>query len=82
VELAFVGGAARRYSFSIQTSPDGETWQTVHEGQSSGNTEDFERFDFDAPGARYVRIVGHGNTDEQFKEWINLTEVRFYAATE
>lgn len=82
VELAFVDGAARRYTFSIETSSDGETRRAVHRGTSSGKTEDFERFDIDGDDARYVRIVGHGNTNQKFKEWINLTEVRIHVATD
>ncbi|NCP28660.1 MAG: hypothetical protein GW867_01395 [Armatimonadetes bacterium] len=78
IELAFVEGANRRYTFSLETSPDGETWTTAHKGESSGKTEGFERLDLDAPEVRCVRIVGHGNTNEKFKDWINLTEVRLY----
>ena len=80
VELAFFGGDTRRYTFSIETSADGETWRAVHEGTSGGKTDDFERFDIDAADARYVRVVGHGNTNEEFAEWINLTEVRIHVA--
>jgi hypothetical protein len=80
VEWAFVGGDTRCYTFSIETSADGEAWQAVHQGASGGKTDDFERFDLDGADVRYVRVVGHGNTNEKSAEWVNLTEVRIHVA--
>jgi len=49
-------------SFEIQTSDDGSSFTTVYSGQSSGTTTAVETYDFPDVSARYVRILGHGNT--------------------
>jgi poly(beta-D-mannuronate) lyase len=41
-------------------------------GQSSGTTTALQPFDFPDVPARYVRIVGHGNSQS---DWNSLTEV-------
>lgn len=71
--VAFHNGTTRRSSFGIELSADGQTWQTVYEGQSSGKTEDLEEYDFAKSSTRYVRICGKGNTSNK---WNSVTEVR------
>ena len=80
VELAFVDGARRSYSFTLQTSSDGETWRLIHDGTSGGATEDLERFDINGADARYLRIVGHGNTNDELEQWIGITEARIHVS--
>ncbi|MEX0886256.1 MAG: discoidin domain-containing protein [Phycisphaeraceae bacterium] len=77
VALAVLQGDARQYSFDVMVSDSGEagSWRTVLEGaQTSGETLEMERFRFDAGRARFVRLVGRGNTSEQFPHWFNITE--------
>ena len=64
----------------MELSSEGKAWKKVYGGTSSGNTVDFETVDFDDAAARYVRIVGHGGSKEEFKEWTNLTEVQILEA--
>ncbi|MEK3883731.1 S-layer homology domain-containing protein [Paenibacillus sp. PL2-23] len=60
--IAFYKGNERSYAFDIQSSNDGITWNTIYTGNSSGKTLGMETFDVDNTDARYVRIVGKGNS--------------------
>ena len=56
-------------------STDGSSWTTVFSGRSSGTTTGLQSFDFADASARYVRIVGHGNSQN---DWNSLTEVAIW----
>lgn len=73
VQIAFSKGNERVTSFEIQTSEDGENWNTVLPNQqSSGKVIGLERFQFSpAVQARYVRYVGFGNSKNK---WNSVTE--------
>jgi hypothetical protein len=73
VEIAFYQGAQRQAYFDIELSTDGQSWQRVFQGQSSGQTASYERFSFTPANARYVRYVGRGNSQN---DWNSLLEVR------
>jgi unsaturated rhamnogalacturonyl hydrolase len=78
VKIAWYKGNERRSTFDIQVSSDGARWTfVVNRGHSSGTTTDLEHYDFPDVTARYVRIVGHGNTSNM---WNSLTEVEIYGA--
>lgn len=62
VGVAWYRGDKGRMSFEIQTSDDGSSFTTVYSGQSSGTTTAVETYDFPDVSARYVRILGHGNS--------------------
>jgi hypothetical protein len=72
VGIAWQHGDTRRADFTIALSTDGSSWTTVYEGTSSGSTLDREYYAFDATPARYVRITGYGNTQNN---WTSITEV-------
>jgi len=72
VDIAFYNGDRRSTRFDILASADAEQWSTVYSGQSSGTTSGFERFAFEPVDARFVRIVGYGNTSNH---WNSITEV-------
>jgi len=72
LRVAWYHGDERVASFDVQTSTDAATWTTRWTGQSSGTTTGFETVDFADVAARYVRIVGHGNT---VNGWTSITEV-------
>lgn len=74
VKIAFYNGHTRSTIFDILVSADGFTWEEVYSGQSSGTTSQFETFEFAPVMARYIRIVGHGNTSNA---WNSITEVDF-----
>lgn len=72
LRVAWYHGDERVASFDVQTSADATTWATRWTGQSSGTTTAFETVDFADVTARYVRIVGHGNT---VSDWTSITEL-------
>jgi len=74
IKIAFYNGHTRSTIFDILVSTDGFTWQEVFSGQSSGTTSQFETFEFEPITAKYIRIVGHGNTSNA---WNSITEVDF-----
>jgi hypothetical protein len=77
VKLAFAKGNERVYTVDIQTSETGtdKTWSTVLEkGKNTGKSLDPESFDLKSTPARFVRVLGYGNTSEKFPKWCNITE--------
>ncbi|MGH3876820.1 MAG: hypothetical protein ACRDSK_07250 [Actinophytocola sp.] len=60
VSLAWHQGDIRRFTVDVQVSGTGSSWATVLAGAR-----------FTDHDARYVRIVGHGNTTN---EWTCITE--------
>jgi len=80
IQIAFLKGDTRSYVFDIMASEAGqvESWKTVAEGvRSSGTTIDLENFSLGGVLARYIRLVGRGNTSEKFPDWFNITETIF-----
>src|SRR5215211_886321 len=72
LRVAWYHGDERVAFFDVQTSADATSWTTRWTGQSSGTTTGFETVDFADVTARYVRIVGHLNT---VNEWTSITEL-------
>ncbi|MFC8103753.1 discoidin domain-containing protein [Streptomyces sp. NPDC057363] len=78
VPVAWHQGDSRRSTFDVQLSADGSSWKTVLERKtSSGGTREQQRFGFADASARYVRIVGHGNT---VNDWTSITETDIHGA--
>ncbi|THU39664.1 T9SS type A sorting domain-containing protein [Niastella caeni] len=79
VQIAFYNGASRTSTFDILTSTDGSNWSTAAAGRvSSGTGTSLETFTFTARTAKYVRIVGHGNS---VNAWNSYTEVRVQSSS-
>lgn len=73
VQIAFYNGTSRTSTFDILTSTDGINWSTAAAGRvSSGTSASLETFNITAVTAKYVRIVGHGNS---VNAWNSYTEV-------
>lgn len=73
VEIAFHQGNTRAAIFDVWLSNDGLAWRTaLSSNVSSGTTLALQSFDFADWPARYVRIVGHGNSVNSFN---SFTEV-------
>lgn len=74
VSIAFYNGNTRTTSFDVLVSADNMNWTPVLTNRvSSGTTTNLEWFGFaNSTSARYVRIVGHGNS---VSAWNSLTEV-------
>ncbi|MEU1811778.1 polysaccharide lyase family 7 protein [Micromonospora sp. WMMD1076] len=78
VSLAWHQGDTRRQTFSVQTSTDANSWTTVvNQKQTAGTSLQLENHDFADRSARYLRIVGYGNT---YNDWNSITETRIYGA--
>ncbi len=76
LKIAWLNGASRVASFHIETSNDDTTWTALTETlQSSGTTDELEAVDVTTTLARYVRIVGYGNTANS---WNSITEVEIW----
>lgn len=74
VGIAWYNGKKRKAHFDIQTSSDGKSWTKVYSGSSSGKQNDLEPYDVNDTKARFIRIVGKGNTSNT---WNSITEVAF-----
>ena len=70
--IATFRGNERKAYFDIQTTIDGVNWTTVHTGGASGTTDKPEVYKFEPVEAVYVRIMGYGNSDNN---WNSFTEV-------
>ena len=80
VKLAFSSGDKRIYTFDILVSATGEenNWTVVaNKAKSGSKTLEMEPFEFSTVHARYVRIVGYGNTSANFAKWCNVAEAAF-----
>ncbi|WP_158606881.1 DUF7594 domain-containing protein [Paenibacillus ginsengarvi] len=75
VSLAWYNGKTRSASFDIAISTDGTSWTNVYSGSSSGLSDELENYDIGERSARYVQIIGHGNTANLFN---SITEARIY----
>jgi len=74
VEIAFHSGKIRKSIFDVLTSLDRVTWTNVALGLTScGTSNDLEKFSFNKIMAKYVRIVGHGNS---LNLWNSYCEVK------
>lgn len=75
VSIAWYKGNERKETFDIATSNDGKTWETRFSGKSSGTNWNLENYAIGDGSARYVRIIGYGNS---VSLWNSITEVRIY----
>lgn len=73
VDLAFYNGNTRKAMFAIYLSTNITDSAMVFNGSSSGTTTATENYDFTDRPARYIRIIGQGNT---VSTWNSITETR------
>lgn len=74
VAIAFMDGSLRFSKYEILVSEDNFNYTRIFNGKSTGQTEEYEYLN--APvRARYVRLIGFGNTEN---EWNSVTEFRPY----
>ncbi|MEA3413268.1 MAG: discoidin domain-containing protein [Pseudomonadota bacterium] len=78
VFVAWYKGDERRASFAIQVSMDASSWINVFNGQSRGVSLGFQPYNFKEVEARYVRVVGFGNTKNK---WNSITEVEIHGTS-
>jgi hypothetical protein len=79
VLIAFMKGEERSYKYSIQVCKDkSDKWETVRSLAESEKVQGFQNIALPASlKFRYFKIVGHGNSNPEFKDWININEVQF-----
>ncbi|MCT8140274.1 right-handed parallel beta-helix repeat-containing protein [Anaerobacillus sp. CMMVII] len=78
--VAFHSGNVRKSTIGVELSVDGSEWsKVVSQFESSGESINLELVDFDDQTARYVRIIGYGNSSNA---WNSLTAVHIYAPGE
>jgi hypothetical protein len=75
VKVAFYSGDVRTSSFDVQVSSDGTNFTTIGSYTSSGTTLNLETFNVPDSSARYVRLLGHGNS---VNLWNSYTEVELW----
>lgn len=76
VGLSWYKGNERSTRFSIETSLDGQSFQSVlGETQSEALTTAIERFPVEETEARYLRVTGYGN---EKSDWNSLLEVQAF----
>jgi hypothetical protein len=79
VQIAFYSGTTRMSTFDILTSTNGINWTTAATNRvSSGTSAALETFNITAVTAKYVRIVGHGNS---VNAWNSYSEVEILTST-
>ncbi|MFI2858084.1 S-layer homology domain-containing protein [Paenibacillus sp. JSM ZJ436] len=79
VGIAFYKGDERSYFFDIQSSMDGVSWDTIYSGESRGMQLDMENFDVPDTDARYIRLVGQGNSSTEYNGY---TVVHMYSPSD
>jgi hypothetical protein len=75
VSLGIYNGTTRRAYYDIQSSADGQTWTTLFSGESSGTTLQPETVLLPLTQARYIRILGSGNSSNTYN---SITEAVVY----
>lgn len=79
IDIAWYKGNTRSSYFSLDVSDDSQNWQRViSNATSSGTTAGFESYDFSQADARYVRVVGEGNSANN---WNSILEVNLYGCS-
>jgi hypothetical protein len=73
IGLAFHNGSTRSYYYEIQISDDGEAWEAILTGESSGTTDDEEITALPAVSARYIKYVGLTNSENAWNNVKNFT---------
>ncbi len=75
IGIAFYRGSVREADFTVEVSTNNTSWTEVLEDESSGETDELQLFSIPSTSARYVRIVGDGNDEN---DWNSITEVVIY----
>lgn len=69
LSILFAKGNERIFKLDIEISDDNKTWKRVFTGESSGESTTHENFYFKTTKGRYIRIVGHGNSINQWNSY-------------
>jgi hypothetical protein len=75
VRVAWLNGDTRTSTFDVLVSTNGTSWATALTGAQNPATAALSSYDFTDVSARYVRIVGHGNS---VNTWNSITETEVW----
>lgn len=75
VQIAWPYGAQRVDHYELAVSVDGVTFAHVFTGTASGTTVGLQRQTITPVAARFVKLVGHGNDQN---EWNSVSELEVY----
>ena len=75
LELAWFKSGDRESYFDVEVSTDNNSWSTVLSNEESQDTDGFSTYDLDGATASYLRIIGQGNSDN---EWNSLIETQIH----
>lgn len=75
LSIGFYLGDQRSSAFSISVSSDRSSWSEVFNGNSNGMSSSQSEYDISNVDARYVRIIGYGNSTNN---WNSITEVDIF----
>jgi hypothetical protein len=74
VSIAWYHGNQNSWTFDIEVWDEEWGWILIYGGHSSGTTLELQHYRFYREWARYIRIVGHGNSKN---DWISFAEIQF-----
>ena len=78
LKIAWYRGDVRQYSFDVEASSDGTSYQMVaYNLQSSGSTTDLESFDIPMTDARYIRLISNGSN---VSSWNSILEAELHGS--
>jgi F5/8 type C domain/Heparinase II C-terminal domain/Copper amine oxidase N-terminal domain len=75
ISIAWYKGMARQAIFAVKVSTGDKKWKTVYNGKSSGKSDKFENYSFPPCQARFVQIIGQGNTSNGFNSILEAAVV-------
>ncbi|GAC15344.1 polysaccharide lyase family 7 protein [Aliiglaciecola lipolytica] len=71
--IKWFNGAERVANFSVETSEDATTWTNVLDNaESSGRHSGFELVNLTESAARYIKIIGLGNSENDFNSIVEV----------
>ena len=76
VSIAWYKSDTRASSYTVQVSEDGINYKSVFSGVSRSDSLDYNTCKFPAENARYVKIIGYGNSENN---WNSISEIKVFA---
>ena len=77
VDIDWYNVLIQQTAFEILLSTDGTNFTKVYGGTCAAQTG-FQKYSFTAQSARYVKILGKGNNNSRFPEWVSISEIRIF----
>ena len=79
VDISRYRGNLRTNTFTISVSNDKINYQDIFDGQSSGTTKSFERYDVPYTQARFLKITFYENSEDN--NYASISELDIYGYT-